>query len=92
MIASLDGRARARLGSVIAPGELHIAADVVNDQYAALEGANSLLILVRLEQFAMADFARLRQSMQRPLVIDGVGVLEGRQSEMQGIEYVSMGR
>jgi hypothetical protein len=29
--------------------------------------------------------------MRRPLVIDTVGVLQGRQSELGGIEYVSMG-
>jgi hypothetical protein len=30
--------------------------------------------------------------MRRPLVIDCVGVLDARRAEMEGIEYVSMGR
>jgi hypothetical protein len=44
------------------------------------------------DQFAAADLSRVRESMQRPLVIDCAGVLERRRPEMQGIEYVSMGQ
>jgi UDPglucose 6-dehydrogenase len=93
VIASLEGRARVRAWDpAIAPGELELAADVVNDPYVALEEADCLLVMADWDHFSQADLARVRQSMQRPLVIDCVGILEKRQAEMQGIDYVSMGR
>ena len=93
VIASLDGRARMRAWDpAIAPGELRLAADVLDDQYLVLDNADALLVMSDWDQFAEADFDRVRQSMQRPLVIDCVGVLDRRRSEVQGIEYVSMGQ
>jgi UDP-glucose 6-dehydrogenase len=77
---------------VIAPGELQVSADVLSDQYLVLDGADGLLVMADWDQFAEADLSRVRQSMRLPVVIDCVGVLEGRRSEMEGIEYVSMGQ
>jgi UDPglucose 6-dehydrogenase len=93
VIASLEHRAYLRAWDpAILPGELAVAADVVSDQYLALDGADGLLVMADWDQFAEADLARMRQSMQRPLVIDCAGVLERRRSEMQGIDYVGMGQ
>ena len=93
VIAALEGRAHVRAWDPgIAPGELRIAADVVDDQYLALDGADALLVMADWDQFAEADLARVRQAMQRPLVIDCAGVLERRGSEMHGLEYVGMGQ
>jgi hypothetical protein len=44
------------------------------------------------DQFAQADAARLRSGMRRPLIIDCTGVLQRRRLELDGIEYVGMGR
>jgi UDPglucose 6-dehydrogenase len=92
VIASLEGRARVRAWDpAIGPGEVLVSADVLNDQYLVLDDADALLVMADWDQFAEADLARLRQSMRHALVIDCVGVLERRQPEMRGIEYVGMG-
>jgi UDPglucose 6-dehydrogenase len=93
VIAGLETRARVvAWDPAIAPGELQIAAEVVGEQYAAVSGADALLVMADWDQFADADLARVRESMQRPIVIDCAGVLEPRRSEMHGIEYVGMGQ
>jgi UDPglucose 6-dehydrogenase len=58
---------------------------------AALDDADCLLIMADWDQFAQADLDAIRTRMRRPLVIDSVGVLQGRRSELTGIEYVVMG-
>jgi hypothetical protein len=44
------------------------------------------------DDFAAADLGAIRTRMRRPVVIDSVAILESRRGEMDGIEYVSMGR
>jgi UDPglucose 6-dehydrogenase len=93
VIASIGSRARIRAWDpAIAPGELQIAAEVVTDAYAATQDADCLLVMADWDQFADVDARRLRGSMRRPLVIDCAGVLERRRSELDGIEYIGMGR
>jgi UDPglucose 6-dehydrogenase len=93
VIAALASRARIRAWDpVITPGELHIDGDVVSDAYAATENADCLLLMADWDQFADVDAARLRKSMRRPLVIDCTGVLEHRRLELDGVEYIGMGR
>src|SRR6266536_2561276 len=64
---------------------------VVRSRDAALDDADCLLIMADWDQFAQADLDAIRTRMRRPLVIDTVGVLQGRRAELQGIEYVVMG-
>jgi UDPglucose 6-dehydrogenase len=93
VIAALASRARIRAWDpAIEPGELQIGAEVVTDAYAATQNADCLLVMADWDQFADVDTARLRSSMRRPLVIDCTGVLERRRPELDGIEYVGMGR
>jgi UDPglucose 6-dehydrogenase len=65
---------------------------VVRSRDAALDDADCLLIMADWDQFAQADLDAIRTRMRRPLVIDTVGVLQARRSELGGVEYVSMGR
>lgn len=65
---------------------------VVRSRDAALDDADCLLIMADWDQFAQADLDAIRTRMRRPLVIDTVGVLQNRRSELGGIEYVVMGR
>lgn len=92
-IESLSPQARIRAWDpAIQPGELSIPAEVLSDGYATVEGADGLLIMADWDEFAQADLGRLRSAMRRPVVIDCTGVLERRRAEMDGIEYVAMGR
>jgi UDPglucose 6-dehydrogenase len=65
---------------------------VTRSRDAALDDADCLLIMADWDQFAQADLDAIRTRMRRPLVIDTVGALQGRRSELSGVEYVSMGR
>jgi UDPglucose 6-dehydrogenase len=65
---------------------------VTRSRDAALDDADCLLIMADWDHFAQADLDAIRTRMRRPLVIDTVGVLQNRQAELGGIEYVVMGR
>jgi UDPglucose 6-dehydrogenase len=93
VIASLDGRATVRAWDpAIAPADLDIAADIQDEQYAPIHGADCLLVMADWDQFAAVDLRRLQQSMRQPLIIDCAGILEKRRSDMLGIHYVGMGQ
>lgn len=58
----------------------------------AAAGADCVLIVTDWDEFAATDVTSLRRALRRPVVIDCVGVLEARRSELEGIQYISMGR
>jgi UDPglucose 6-dehydrogenase len=64
---------------------------VTRSRDAALDDADCLLIMADWDDFAQADLDAIRTRMRRPLVIDSVGVLQGRRAELLGVEYVVMG-
>jgi UDPglucose 6-dehydrogenase len=71
---------------------VHVPLTVTRSRDAALDEADCLLIMADWDQFAEADLDAVRTRMRRPLVIDTVAVLQHRQAELGGIEYVVMGR
>ena len=77
---------------VIRAGDVALNGRFAASQDEVLDGADALLILADWPEFGQTDFEVLRGSMSRALVIDCVGVLEGRRQELHDIEYVSMGR
>jgi UDPglucose 6-dehydrogenase len=60
--------------------------------YEAAEGAEALLIATEWEQFRKLDWERVRDSMVRPLILDGRNLLSAKQMKGHGFEYYSMGR
>jgi UDPglucose 6-dehydrogenase len=60
--------------------------------YDAAEGAEALLIATEWEQFRKLDWGRVRDSMVRPLILDGRNLLSGKEMKGHGFEYYSMGR
>jgi UDPglucose 6-dehydrogenase len=60
--------------------------------YEAAEGAEALLIATEWEQFRKLDWVRVRDSMVRPLILDGRNLLSAREMKGHGFEYYSMGR
>ena len=60
--------------------------------YEAAEGAEALLIATEWEQFRKLDWGRVRESMVRPLILDGRNLLSAKQMKGHGFEYYSMGR
>ena len=60
--------------------------------YEAAEGAEALLIATEWEQFRKLDWGRVRESMVRPLILDGRNLLSAKEMKGHGFEYYSMGR
>ena len=60
--------------------------------YAALDGADALVIVTEWNEFREPDFARMRKLMKNPAIFDGRNIYNPQQIRAHGFEYVSMGR
>lgn len=58
----------------------------------ALCGADAALIVTAWPEFAALDWPKARSLMSRPFIVDGRRLLDGRQLESAGYEYVCIGR
>jgi UDPglucose 6-dehydrogenase len=89
-----DCATRARLVAydpvVHLPPELGVT--TVADRYAALEGADGLLILSDWDEFKTLDTRRLKQAMEAPVIIDPLGVLADIDFTLDEVSYLPMGR
>lgn len=62
------------------------------DPMAALEGADALLVLTEWKQFHNPDFARMREALRYPLVLDGRNLYDPVKLQSLGIAYQGIGR
>jgi UDPglucose 6-dehydrogenase len=71
-----------------------VLADVeyVDDAYAAVEGADALVLLTEWNEFRALDLDRVRAALRRPLVIDLRNVYRPDEMRAASLEYVSLGR
>ncbi len=60
--------------------------------YSCLRGADALLILTEWQPYRRPDFQRMRESMRRPLVLDGRNLFTPGRMQALGFEYESIGR
>ena len=60
--------------------------------YAALEGADALVIHTEWHPYRSPDFPRMREAMARPLILDGRNLYDPSDMAARGFEYVSIGR
>jgi UDPglucose 6-dehydrogenase len=63
-----------------------------SSSYAALEGADALVIVTEWNEFREPDFARMRKLMKNPAIFDGRNIYNPSQIRAHGFAYVSMGR
>lgn len=63
-----------------------------NDPYAAVEGAEALLILTEWDEFSQADLKRVRALMERPLIADGRNMFSAEVVAACGFQYLGVGR
>ncbi len=66
--------------------------DLAADPYACAEGAAALVVLTEWNQFRSLDFARLKQALARPLIVDLRNIYKPADMLAQGFTYVSIGR
>ena len=62
------------------------------DAYAAIDGAEALVLLTEWNEFRALDLARVSRLLTRPLVIDLRNIYRAAEMEATGLSYVSIGR
>jgi UDPglucose 6-dehydrogenase len=75
--------ARHRLGNTIQYSETN---------YDALAGADALVVVTDWNEYRHPDFTRVKESLRRPLVIDGRNLYDPDKMRELGIIYYSIGR
>lgn len=63
-----------------------------NDQYAALENADVLMIMTEWPVFRTPEFDKVLDLLKNKLILDGRNLYDLKQMEELGIEYHSVGR
>ena len=77
------GEARHHLGDTV---------EYAKTNYAAVEGADALIIHTEWHPYRSPDFGRMRSAMARPLILDGRNLYDPDDMMKHGFEYVSIGR
>ena len=62
------------------------------DMYAALDGADALVICTEWNEFRSPDFDEIRRRLKHPIVFDGRNLFRPETMARQGFEYHSVGR
>jgi UDPglucose 6-dehydrogenase len=62
------------------------------DPYDTAMKADALLLLTEWDEFRVLDWQRIRETMARPLVLDGRNLLSSAHMKSLGFEYHSVGR
>jgi UDPglucose 6-dehydrogenase len=75
--------AKRRLGDRIA---------YVEHNYDALAGADALVVVTDWNEYRLPDFARIRESLKRPVVVDGRNLYDPARMRTLGFTYSSIGR
>ena len=62
------------------------------NSYAALTGADALVLVTEWNEFREPDYGRMRKMMRQPVIFDGRNIYNPEQIRAQGFTYFSMGR
>ena len=68
-----------------------VPVELVTDPYAAVDGADALVLHTEWRVYQNPDFTRIKQLLRRPLLIDGRNVWSSYGLEEQGFEYDGIG-
>jgi len=60
--------------------------------YAALDGADALVVVTDWNEYRHPDFVRIKQALRRPIVIDGRNLYSSQKMADLGFVYHSIGR
>ncbi len=61
-------------------------------KYAAVEGADALLVATEWQEFKAADLDRVKAALKQPVIFDGRNIFGRAAMEAQGFTYFSIGR
>lgn len=68
------------------------SASLAQDMYAALDGADALLIVTEWKVFRAPDLGRVKSLLKSPVIFDGRNLYEPTEMKEQGFEYQGIGR
>jgi UDPglucose 6-dehydrogenase len=60
--------------------------------YAALEGADALVVVTEWNEYRHPDFARMKHTLKTPVVVDGRNLYDAARMRALGFAYDSIGR
>src|SRR6478672_3994743 len=60
--------------------------------YDALVGADALIVVTDWNEYRHPDFARVKETLKRPVVVDGRNLYDPEKMQELGLSYYSMGR
>ena len=60
--------------------------------FAALEGADALVIVTEWKEFRSPDLEAMRGAMRGAVIFDGRNILDPRQARAAGFDYTGIGR
>jgi len=66
--------------------------ELVEEPYAAAEGADALMLVTEWNEFRQPDLARLRRVMRQPVLLDGRNVWDAAKARAAGFTYYGVGR
>jgi len=61
------------------------------DKYAAIKGADALLLVTEWKEFRLPDFERMKRLMRTPLILDGRNIFDRDELHNGGFEYEKIG-
>ncbi|MEI2415404.1 UDP-glucose/GDP-mannose dehydrogenase family protein [Orrella sp. JC864] len=68
------------------------AVSFVDDMYAALDGADALIIMTEWKVFRAPDFERIKSLLKTPVILDGRNLYDPAEMREMGIQYQGIGR
>jgi UDPglucose 6-dehydrogenase len=70
----------------------HLDIEMCADPYAALKGADGVVILTEWNEFRALDLVQMKELLKRPLMVDLRNIYRPEEMERAGFSYVSVGR
>ena len=88
-VRAFDPEARSETARIYGPrGDLVLC----EDAYAALDGADALVLVTEWKSFRSPDFKRVARTLRTPVLFDGRNIYEPRVVEAAGLAYYGIGR
>ena len=88
-IKAFDPEAGSNSRSVLSGNSL---AEVLDDQYQALDQADALAVVTDWNQFRNPDFKRIKKMLNAPIIFDGRNLYSSSLLAAQGFAYFGIGR
>jgi len=88
-VRAYDPEARAETAQIYGQ---HADLVLCEQQYAALEEADALVVVTEWKAFRSPDFERIRDLLKYPVIFDGRNIFEPKSVEEAGLAYYGIGR